>query len=334
VSNLHEQLRIEIERVLVPLLEGRTRRICIIDPPNHPNVGDNAIFLGELDFIRRKFRDAEVGFFDGNNYTEGCDRFIASSSVLMFHGGGNFGEIWPLHHSFRLHILNRFSHMPMIQLPQSVSFHRPEAIAETARAIDKQADFKLLLRDQRSLQFAQAHFSCESLLCPDMAFSMESIRRLPPSVKYLCLLRTDKEVRASHADLIRALEQACASVEVVDWLEPPRSIVSRLDRKLSAAWGKWPVLSGMSQSLALALRERYARERVAFGTNLLSRGACVVTDRLHAHILSCLLGIENLVFDSLDGKISAFHEAWTSRVSGASIMNSVDQFARIVANRP
>lgn len=332
MSNLHQQLQTEVERVLAPLLQGLTRRICIIDAPDHPNVGDNAIFLGELDFIRRQFRDAEVRFFDRNNYTEACDRFIASSSVLLFHGGGNFGEIWPLHHSFRLHILDRFSHLPIVQLPQSVSFDRPEAIAETARAIDKQTDFKLLLRDRRSLQFAQAHFSCESLLCPDMAFSMDPIQRLPPSVRYLCLLRTDKEVRTNHAALICALEQVCASVEIVDWLEPPRSLVSRLDRKLAAVWRRWPVLSGVSQSLALAVRERYARERLTFGIGLLSRGTCVVTDRLHAHILCCLLGIENLVFDSLDGKISAFHEAWTSRAPGARIMNSIDQFAQIAAN--
>jgi pyruvyl transferase EpsO len=333
VSNLHEELRTEIERVLVPLLESRAQRICIVDPPDHPNVGDNAIFLGELDFIRRRFPEAGVTFFDRSNYTDGCDRFIASSSLLLFHGGGNFGEIWPIHHSFRLHILNRFPHLPTIQLPQSISFVHPQAIAETARAIDKRADFKLLLRDETSLQFARRHFSCESLLCPDMAFSMEPIRRLPPSVEYLGLLRTDKEVRANHADVIRALKQASTSVEVADWLQPPRSIVSRLDRKLSRAWAKWSGLAGVSQSLALALRERYARDRLSFGTSLLSRGACVVTDRLHAHILSCLLEIENFVFDSLDGKISAFHKAWTSRVSGARIMSSVEQFAAIIANR-
>ena len=45
---------------------------------------------------------------------------------------------------------------------------------------------------------------------------------------------------------------------------------------------------------------------------MLSQGNVVITDRLHAHILSVLLGIPNIVLDNNYGKVHGYMEAWTS----------------------
>lgn len=45
--------------------------------------------------------------------------------------------------------------------------------------------------------------------------------------------------------------------------------------------------------------------------SILGRSRVVITDRLHAHILSTLLGRSNVVLDNNYGKISNFIEAWT-----------------------
>ena len=44
---------------------------------------------------------------------------------------------------------------------------------------------------------------------------------------------------------------------------------------------------------------------------MLSRGKVIITDRLHGHILSLLLGIEHIVLDNNYGKLSSFYESWT-----------------------
>jgi pyruvyl transferase EpsO len=47
---------------------------------------------------------------------------------------------------------------------------------------------------------------------------------------------------------------------------------------------------------------------------MLSQGKVIVTDRLHAHILSLLLGIPHIVFDDQEeqcGKVRVFYETWT-----------------------
>ena len=59
----------KIEELLVPLIVNKSDHICIIDPPGHPNVGDSAILLGELSFLKRKFPGAKLSFYDVQSYS-------------------------------------------------------------------------------------------------------------------------------------------------------------------------------------------------------------------------------------------------------------------------
>jgi exopolysaccharide biosynthesis predicted pyruvyltransferase EpsI len=330
MATLTAELSRRIDETLRPVIAGRSERICIIDPPGYANVGDSAIFLGELAFLRRNFPEARVDFFDTSNYTPACDRFIRESSIILLQGGGNFGEIWPRHHAIRMEILNRFPGKPIVQFPQSISFSTQAAIDATARAIERQGNFTLLVRDRKSQAFAERHFPCTTMLCPDMAFALGEIRRDPASLDFLCLLRRDKEVVTDHARLLRVLADLGGSLDVADWIEAPGSRLGRRDKALARTWRRFPWSIGPTRSFAFRLRERYARERLAFGLNLLSRGSMVVTDRLHAHILCCLLGVRHLLFDSLDGKVAALYEAWTKGTRHARLVGSVDQVAGLV----
>ena len=328
--HLNAQLSQRIDETLAPLIAGRSERICIIDPPGYANVGDSAIFLGELAFLRRNFPEARIDFFDTANYTPACDRFIRDSSVILLQGGGNFGEIWPRHHAIRMEILNRFPGKPIVQFPQSISFTTQAAIDATARVIETQGNFTLLVRDRKSQAFAEKHFPCATILCPDMAFALSHIQREPASLDFLCLLRQDKEMVADHSKLLKVLKALGGSLDVADWIEAPGSRLGKRDKSLGRTWRRYPWTIGFTRSFAFRLRERYARERLAFGLGLLSRGSMVITDRLHAHVLCCLLGVRHLLFDSLDGKVSALYEAWTKGTQHARLVSSVDQVAGIV----
>lgn len=330
MQSLNAQLSRRIDETLTPLIAGRAERICIIDPPGYANVGDSAIFLGELAFLRRNFPEAQIDFFDAVNYTPACDRFIRESSIILEHGGGNFGEIWPRHHALRTEILNRFPGKPIIQFPQSIYFATQAGIDETARAIERQGNFSLLVRDRKSQAFAERHFPCTTLLCPDMAFALGDIDRRPASLDFMCLLRGDKEVVADHSRLLQVLAELGGSLDVADWIKPSRSVLARQDRALGKMWRKLPWTIGLSRSFAFRVREQHAHERLAFGLDLLSRGSTVITDRLHAHILCCLLGVRHLLFDSMDGKVSALYEAWTKGTKSARLVTSIDQLAGLV----
>ena len=87
-SILLNRLNSRIEELFVPLIVNKSQHICIIDPPWYPNVGDSAILLGELSFLKRKFPEAKLSFYDSRNYSSSADVFIEEATILLIHGGG------------------------------------------------------------------------------------------------------------------------------------------------------------------------------------------------------------------------------------------------------
>ncbi|CAN7292626.1 polysaccharide pyruvyl transferase family protein [Phenylobacterium sp. LjRoot225] len=332
-TQLRGELSAKIEAILNPLLAGRNEHICIIDPPGHPNVGDCAILLGELDFFAQHHSGSRLSYFDVDTYTADADKYIDQASILVIHGGGNFGDIWPHHHRMRSMALERFRHKPIIQMPQSISFDSDEELKRTADLIKAHSDFTLLVRDTRSQAFAEQHFECRVILCPDMAFAMRPIKRKAPSTDIFCLLRTDKEAVADHAAIEQALRGAGARIEVGDWLENPPTLTSQLDYRLKRMARFHPERMAPFGKQFVWARQAYARSRLNYGVELLSRGRIVVTDRLHAHVLSSLLDIPNYAFDSYDGKISALYETWTKGRAEATLVASPAELAEILQSR-
>ena len=231
------------------------------------------------------------------------------------------------HHDLRMRILERFSHKPIIQLPQSIYFSDQAKLRATSAKIRMQSSFILFVRDLNSFEFARRVFECEVVLAPDMAFAMPSITRNSSAVEYLCLLRTDKEVAIDHQIITNILSASDKSFEVCDWVTKSRHLAARLDTKLNGLTRRYPAVTAPFRSIAMHLRQHNATQRLLYGIELLSKGSIVVTDRLHAHILCCLLDIPHFVFDSLGGKISAFHATWTQDSTNTQLITSPAEFS-------
>ena len=321
MADLKTILKDRVRKELRPLVLPHSEHIHLIDPPDHPNVGDCAILLGELDFLAREFPRSRLEFHDHRTYCEASDKRIEQASVILIHGGGNFGDIWPHHHKIRLDVIRRFRDQPIVQLPQSIHFTSADALRQTQIAIAEHPQFTLMVRDTRSEAFAREHFACAVVLCPDMAFAMRPISRRTAQLDAFCLLRGDKEAVAPHIDIQNALRQMPIEVSVGDWLEDPNTINRLADRSLSKLTRKFPAAYPLIIPPALVARKRYAEERVEIGIRLLSRGKIVITDRLHAHIMSVLLGIPNIVFRSFDAKAEALYNTWTHKFEESRLAN-------------
>jgi pyruvyl transferase EpsO len=143
-----------------------------------------------------------------------------------------------------------------------------------------------------------------------MAFALGPLRRPhAPDQDVVRLLRRDIESTERSSAVGDPGETS------VDWLADRDSAVLRLDRFVTEQRCRHPrVASWFAPLLTLLNRatwDRLARERVDRGCSMLSRGRVVVTDRLHGHILSLLLGIPHVVLDNSYGKLRSFCETWT-----------------------
>lgn len=193
-------------------------KYALIDFPDHSNVGDSAIWLGEIELLTQLTgtKPSYVAKLEDFN-TEDLLRALPTGPIIM-HGGGNFGDIWPWYQDFREMIIERFKNRVIIQLPQTISFSKIESINKTAKTIEKHQNYHLLVRGQASYEFAKQNFQCAVQLCPDSAFGIGSIKRpTQASKEVFMLLREDAE----RADYNRSKLYLLPNSMHADWLEEP-----------------------------------------------------------------------------------------------------------------
>lgn len=297
----------KIDEVLQPLLPDGSS-CALLDFPNHSNVGDSAIWLGEKAYLRR--HEVRIVYScDLRTYSSAWLAKRLGKGTIILHGGGNFGDLWSSHQRFRERVLEDFPSHRVIVMPQTIYFADHESLKRAKRIMDGHPDVTLLVRDQRSLEFARNEFQAQSLLCPDMAFALGALRSAgSPQHDVLTLLREDKESRwRDHAPFLkRSLEP-----DRVNWLTEPPSAFSRAWWWLIRQMGLHPrKLCWLAEPLSSAF-DGLAIRRLRRGCRILSRGRVVITDYLHGHILSLLLGIPHVVLDNSHGKISVFYQTWT-----------------------
>jgi len=227
--------------------------------------------------------------------------------VVLIHGGGNFGGLWLPHQRHRESVLNALRDYKVIQLPQTLFFGDDRACFDrTAALIRQHPDFTLLVRDRQS-EALGLRLGARTLLCPDSAvFLAGTLHRALPEVDFYGLTRTDKE--RSGGDWPPPPDRY--TVDFGDWLEvhqhPITGYLSMLQRRAHGRFGhQWWFQRALLQAFNVM-----ARARVARGVRQLSRGRVVVTDRLHAHLLSLLLGIPHVVLDNHYGKIHGYMDCW------------------------
>lgn len=299
-AKLIADLQAQINSCLEEFITGEP--LALIDFPNIRNVGDSAIWLGELAYLssRGAKQPTYVSAMDDFSEEE-LDQRMPTGPIFI-HGGGNFGETWLGHQEFRERVLKRWPRRPIIQFPQSVHYKSQARADETARIISKHGNFTLLVRDEESKQFAEKNFDCRVILCPDMALCIGVLKKAPPQLPVLAMLREDREKAGSH-DLT-----AYPDLPVEDWITEPWLPV-RLAKAMGIA-GALGTLDPMRMRLgrfSAAARQRFGR-----GIRQISRANVIVTDRLHVHILSLLLGRPHAVLDNSYGKIARFMAAFTA----------------------
>ena len=300
-------LQSEIDRVLSPYLDKVTD-YALVDFPDHSNVGDSAIWLGEVLYLKNKLGRVPSYVCRYDDWSK--DELVRAvpSGPIFIHGGGNFGDLWPAHQEFRHEILSSFPDRQIIQMPQTIHFSSTSNLKKASDVINSHERFVICARDLQSLEVAKGSFRSPAYLCPDMAFCLGlQVRRERVTRDLLLLLRTDLE-RNTHELSVPLPEFAV----VEDWLEEPRGLGTRLFckalvQKLFSPNGSATLTPGVR----LRWFQLLASHRVARGLRQLASSDYVITDRLHTHILCVLLDMPHTVLDNNYGKIGGFVKAWS-----------------------
>lgn len=305
-GDLISYLNHKIDKVLSELIPADSR-LAILDFPNHHNVGDSIIWLGEKVYLKR--RGVSIVYqCDIATYSKEVLAHRLGDGIILLNGGGNFGDLWYRFQQFRERVVKDFPKNRIIQLPQSLYFRDPEKLALARSIINGHQDFTILARDMASLEIAQNEFRSKSLLCPDMAFAVGKIRHCYQSTEKVLWLTRDISDLESLPIRMPPSDLHC---EQRDWIEEEENLITRADHFFTTQARLHPRRLNWLFDWASVTFDYLARARLRRGCKILSQASIVITNRLHAHILCLILGIPHIVFDTGYGKVRNFYLTWT-----------------------
>ena len=298
-------VRDEAQRVLGELLEG-VSQVAILDFPHHRNFGDALIFSGEMALLR-SLGIRVVSVSDIDSYNPQLLRALPADTVMLIHGGGNFGDLYPEHEQFRQRVLPDLVDRRVISLPQSLHFVDSAGIDACRRSLEGHPDLTLTWRDSVSFESARTHFpNCRSVLVPDLAFGLvpwEPPRTtLRPRVSVSILGRRDRETTG----LRRLADEMGLNHDwSLAWLE---KILIRPINWLIAALGRRR--GRLADRIRTRAFIRHASILATSAARQVGSAELLVTDRLHAVITAILIEVDVLAVHSLDHKLDHLLETW------------------------
>lgn len=284
-----EELR-ETTRQRLAVLHSGVRRVRLADFPDHGNIGDSAIALGEWRF----WADAGVEVLEVQSQATITRQMLASTEPVVVHGGGNIGGLYPGSDLLRLEVASRLPRDTiLIQAPQTVHFTSQTERQKFDRGFAMRPHTRIAVRDHRSAALL-SEVAPGVITCPDAVHMLGSIEAPKPSSEVVVLRRADGESRGT----LRSGS---------DWPSDPWDLnASRWWANRAAAVPPLRRLFHRHPDTWLSKAER----RFQRGVRFLSQGETIVTDRLHAMLIGLQMGRRVIATDNSYGKLSAYAEAW------------------------
>lgn len=221
-------------------------------------------------------------------------------------------------------------------LPQTIASVDAASLKHAAEIFNAHPDLTVFAREDRSYATAQEQFhKCRVIRAPDTVFHLANLPSLPrapeSTTSILELCRRDWEADIDFSPGVFGIPDLVAS----DWVSFTRTMdlpiyVPGLQRLIRAVWlqglatpgewlvrQKWQFLHPNTVTLQALYKPSVGRR----SWSMMHRGVCqlqrhrlVITNRLHGHVLSLLLGIPHVLIPGPYGKMEAFIRTWTQHV--------------------
>lgn len=289
----------------------KTNSIILLGTPTHCNIGDAAIAQAERDFLESiGHHVVEITVNEWKKYKQLIIKQV-KKEMLLLHGGGNFGNLWPSEESIREEIISSFPASRFLLMPQT--FFVTDSLSELALK-DMQGKYN----DSRFDLFARETYSFEKMtilfpkanchLVPDIVlfeknnsfFDASSIMK---SADVLMVLRSDREGLLNYDDIAnikKALKKENLSYRISDMLYASPSI-KKEDRK----------------KVILQKLEEFASSRA------------VITDRLHGMIFAFIANVPCIVLQNNNYKIKGVYN-WIKDNNSICFADTLDDVTALI----
>lgn len=304
-----EKFRKDIENKLGNLINYD---YAIFDVPYHFNTGDLLIYEGEINFLSTLNLKCVYKCSRQSCRYPKLNRNI----VILFHGGGNLGDMYPEHMNFLKLLCATYPHNKIIVFPQTIYYAKDKNKISDLKILSEHNNLTICVRDEVSMNIINSFPLIKSLLLPDMAFYIphEIIGTHFKGIfieKNLYLCRNDKEsvVSAMNIDKVKWMNN---SFVVSDWpslFNHPDVLILKCISFLNSY--KSTNTPGVFTNLYEVYFDYFVRRRVVIkSVRWMKQYKIVLSDRLHGAILALLLDKELIMADNSYHKNRGFYEAW------------------------
>ena len=290
------------------------RPVVLLDWPNYENSGDHLIWLGEKTLLRAHLQcnivyEASLRNFDFYAFNQ-----LPDDTVIVFQGGGNFGDLYSHHQRHRESIIAGYPERRIILLPQSIHYETAVGIERSRAILQGHPDLHVFARDHESLAIACDRLGLrQARLGIDCAFFLTAVihqllATLPAPDRCLVALLRDDAERLPHGLGTTLAREDWSSVHGVE-----DSANVQAEAALHSL--------NLEEMFDTAF-DRISWRRLYRAVEILAPGTLILTDRLHGHVLALMMGKPHILLNNRIGKNRNFLNAWTAR---SGLVRYIDQ---------
>lgn len=264
--------------------------VYLIVTSSHGNMGDQAITISELEFLRTRVGNREIYELPGHSYLEHESMLIKYSNIediLLIHGGGSMGiEYFDIEQLFR-RIIKAFPKNRVIILPQTLFYEESQkGQRERSRATEiysTHKDLHIFAREQESYQQMRKTFPQNNVyLVPDFVLTLNRSSAGFQREGILLCFRSDEEKNLTSLDeeqIFSAANLIGGKITISDTVYMdahilPSDRVFYLDKKIKE----------------------------------FQKASLVITDRLHGMVFSAITGTPCIAFGNYNHKVYGVYE--------------------------
>ncbi len=285
--------------------------VVFLDYPLHHNVGDLLILSGTINFFKNNSINVKSHLSTYNTDISQLKKIINNGTTIICHGGGNFGDIYPVHQNLREQLIKSFPSNRIIILPQTAFFNSIENQENSQEVFNKHDNVVMFARDKKTHEIFK-QFSEKAYLMPDMAHELYgTLPKVAKNKPVLYFLRNDVEKNPIQLQIIKEIKDN----DCCDWTD----LLTKKDYRV--AYGAHQLIrvnrklkSNALDKVIFKIWNVHAETLVSDMSKLFSSYEKVITSRLHGHILSCLVDVPSSIIDNSYGKNTEYYQMWTKEL--------------------
>lgn len=290
-------------------LSNVTKRVFLIGPEEYGNLGDNQISESIIAFLKNTLPEHTIHEVPGKEWNTRkvfLEKIIQPHDLIVFTGGGNFGDQYPEPHNIRAEAIRLWPQNAKIVFPQTLYYTNSESgkscLERDKTLYTKENHVYLFAREQVSYEIAKKHFSCNTYLIPDIVLTA----RLPKSDairRYILIcLRRDVEKTLSMGATDALLNDLCSYGEDIQYTD--LQLEYNVPRKMQ-------------------------KEKIAEKLTQWQGAKVLITDRLHGMIFAAITGTPCIVLSNYNHKVRGTYE-WIRYLPYIRFAESVEDVAGLL----